>query len=274
MERDAGQRTAPLPAGKAERRDFTLVELLVVIAIIAILASMLLPALSRARNAAKGVQCVSNVRQLGIAQGLYIDTFSYYPPYSMGGADYTWASLFAGMLWNTSYSLADHYDRITSGSVFRCPVQIDWVDLTKNQRTMSYISYAWNGVLFGWQDYSGTLNDPAAEKKTPVKSGSLKNPAKTLCAGEGWNSAEATYGSRTYAIRHVGSATIASTSSNLAFRHLRKMSVLYGDGHVAQEQQRWIIRGNPIYCPWNSENRGLDDASIGVKPAVPTAPYN
>lgn len=123
-------------------RKFTLIELLVVIAIIAILASMLLPALSRARELAKSTTCMSNLKQLGTAFTMYADDYEErLPPAGPVGYPTTsicWAGLLAhsylglsetgpnGLKYSVQISELIAYITKRHPTVFNCPSDVEY----------------------------------------------------------------------------------------------------------------------------------------------------
>jgi prepilin-type N-terminal cleavage/methylation domain-containing protein len=112
-------KTKDQPSCRSACLGFTLIELLVVIAIISILASMLLPALSKAKAKALTVKCFGNLKNLGLATQLYASDFNDYVPGDTFAGGYFFASLLAPFLSGPKIERAQMQDPNSLHEAFR-----------------------------------------------------------------------------------------------------------------------------------------------------------
>jgi prepilin-type N-terminal cleavage/methylation domain-containing protein/prepilin-type processing-associated H-X9-DG protein len=221
-----------------KRRAFTLTEVLVVITVIAILAALLLPALSRGRESAQRIKCVSNQRQLGIAAQLYWDDnrgalFRY-----LHGNTNVGQILWCGWM-GPGAEGARPFDA-TQGALYPY-LQGRGVEICPSLNyALGRFKFKATGAAFGY-GYNLSLSTPA--NRSPLKTDALLHADSTALFADAAQcndfqapaSRENPMLEEFFWISANTNFAAANYYPNGHFRHAQRASVVFCDGHVAME---------------------------------------
>ncbi len=243
-------------------RGFTLIELLVVIAIIAILAAMLLPALSRAKSKAQRISCLNNLRQIGLFVQYYTDDYKDTFPAHRNGfpcIDNVDASISLTNWWGTAVIA---YAQGLS-NLFHCPAikgrQIengatwDWAfDCHK-------VGYGINSFFDALWPYQGGSFDYLSFRFTTqrwLKRSSVRSPADNLLIGDAQPGDNGTWSSSIWWPNSSMNAPSASTMYEgiEMVRHGGIGNIVFADGHSEARKNSQI---NPPVDPGTFSPQGL-----------------
>ncbi len=238
---------------KGSRQGFTLVELLVVIGIISVLMGLLLPALGVARENAKTITCLSNLRQLAVAAQIYCDRYKGSYPiayYDDGGTtlrtSYAWdfnsiRNLTTGGL-KTEPGLL--WDNDTSAKVQQCPAY----DGKSNTLADPFTGYNYNTSYIGHGQYESIVE--------PARSGQIRYSSRCALFGDGQYGGGANKFMRA-PLPNPGDATFtARASGTQGFRHRRRTNVVFCDGHGESLLERHL-NSSPSEIPKIADGTGF-----------------
>ena len=210
------------------QKSFTLIELLVVIAIIAVLASLLLPALGRTKREAYRATCINNLKSISLATMSYADSNSgYYPPASQSGS--SWDDLLSSEL-QTGLSAAElAQEGLTNTFAGRLKILICPEDTVRSDDRYTPRSYSINSGDYWWDatSFSGISSFTGALIPLSVKISEVAVLSNTLQIGERVN--RPNYAGATNCANSGG-----TVNDNGASVHSRPAYYTYSfcDGHV------------------------------------------
>jgi len=162
------------PGTAARSGAFTLIELLVVIAIIAILAGLLLPTLSQAKQSAKRIQCASDIRQIGLGLRMYVDdNEGRMPPRDL---KLRWPERLRVYFVNTNLLRCPN-DTFLAATATNSPYSGD-------AAARSYIINGWNDYFQEQGDATVWANYKSGDPSMSLKEGSIPEPSTTIAFGE------------------------------------------------------------------------------------------